>query len=157
MTLAAHGKNYKWLVNVALPFEGDECLPWPFDRSFKGYGRVRVSNRRHAAHRIVCEHVHGSAPLPDMDAAHSCGNGHLGCVNPGHIRWKSRQENILEKNDHGTMARGERNGNAVISEAVARKAKALIGRMSQREIGAELGITRSAVRDIKLGRTWAWL
>jgi hypothetical protein len=151
------GKNLKWLEEIAVRFVGDECLSWPFDRNAKGYGRVTLAGRRRAAHRVVCEIVRGPAPTGLYDAAHSCGNGHLACVNPRHIRWATRQENILEKNDHGTMARGIRNGNVSMTEETARAVKRMIGSMTQKSIAAKLGITRSAVRDIKLGKSWAWL
>lgn len=157
VVLMEKGKNLRWLNEVAVPFAGDECLPWPFDRSVKGYGRVTVEGRKRAAHRVVCEIAHGPAPQPEFDAAHRCGNGHLGCVNPAHIRWATRLENINEKNDHGTMARGSRNGNAAMDEATARSVKRMIGTMTQQAIADSLGITRSAVRDIKIGKTWAWL
>lgn len=155
--LIEKGKNLRWLNEVALMHSGNECLTWPFDRNVKGYGRITIKNRRHAAHRVVCERVHGLPPSPEYDAAHSCGNGHLGCVTPAHIRWLSRRENILEKNVHGTMARGSRHGNATMNEETALSVKSLLGSMTQQKIAERLGVTRSAVRDIKIGKTWGWL
>jgi DNA-binding transcriptional regulator LsrR (DeoR family) len=55
------------------------------------------------------------------------------------------------------MARGIRNGNVSMTEETARAVKRMIGSMTQKSIAAKLGITRSAVRDIKLGKSWAWL
>lgn len=157
VVLMEKGKNLRWLRQVAIAFTEDECLPWPFERNSKGYGRVRISGRRIAAHRVVCEIVRGPPPANDYDAAHSCGNGHLGCVNPRHVRWATRRDNMNEKNVHGTMARGERNGNASMDEATVLAVKRMVGTMTQTEIATRLGITRSAVRDIKLGKCWAWL
>lgn len=155
--LNRYGDAGKFLENVAFSFDGDDCLLWPFDRNPKGYGRHQSGGKRRAAHRIVCAAVHGEAPSRRHVCAHSCGNGHLGCVNPRHLRWATQSENHADKLIHGTMARGEKNGNASMSEETARKAKSMIGHMTQREIAVELGITRSAVRDIKIGKTWGWL
>jgi len=150
-------KQIRWLSDVALAHSDDECLQWPFERNRKGYGRVKFNKKRQGAHRVLCELVHGPAPSSGYDAAHSCGNGHEGCVNPNHIRWLTRRENMLEKHVHGTMARGSRNGNATMNEETAGQVKRLIGTMTQQKIADLLGVTRSAVRDIKLGKAWGWL
>lgn len=157
VVLLEKGKNLRWLNEVAMAHATNECLPWPFERTWKGYGRVKVGGKRLAAHRVICEKVHGPSPSSLHEAAHSCGKGHLGCVNPNHVRWLTRQENMLEKNEHGTMARGAKNGNASMSENTARQVKKLLGTMTQQKIADRLGVTRSAVRDIKIGRTWGWL
>ncbi len=136
---------------------GDECLIWPFARNDKGYARHRINGRVANASRVVCELTSGPAPTIDHVCAHSCGNGHLGCVNPKHLRWATHKENSADQFIHGTTARGERNGNAKMNEETARKVRDAIGTMSQREIAALFGVTRSAVRDVKLGRSWGWL
>lgn len=156
VVLMEKGKNLRWLNEVAVPFVGDECLPWPFDRSVKGYGRVTVKGRKRAAHRVVCEIAHGPAPQPEFDAAHRCGNGHLGCVNPAHIRWATRLENINEKNDHGTMARGSRNGNAKLDEACVAEIKRMSG-MKLKEVAEMFDVSMTTVSDIRRGKIWAWL
>jgi hypothetical protein len=54
------------------------------------------------AHRLMCQLAHGDPPTPDHIAAHSCGRGHEGCVNPNHLSWKTYSENELDKRVHGT-------------------------------------------------------
>lgn len=157
ITLVEKGGHWRWLVETAFTFNEDRCLEWPFERNWKGYGRVHHKGRRVAVHRAVCIEVHGRAPSKRHVVAHSCGNGHLGCVNPRHLRWATQKENHADKFIHGTIARGSRNGNAKMDEQTARMVKAMIPKMTQREIAARLGITRSAVRDLKIGKTWGWL
>lgn len=152
------GKNIIWLNDVALKFEGSECLPWPFDCNHKGYARLTLRGKHRNVSRFVCEARHGPAPSKDKwHAAHSCGNGHMGCVNPGHIRWRTPAQNMQEKNDHGTMARGASNGNSKINAALAAQVKTMLGSMTQQKIADTLGVNRSTVRDIKSGKVWAWV
>ena len=152
-----HGDQEKYLKEVVLNFIGDDCLVWPFERTRKGYGRIKTRGERFSAHRLVCAEVYGAPPSERHVAAHSCGNGHLGCVSPRHLRWATHKENHADKLIHGTVLRGERNHNASMTEATARRAKAMLGNMTQQKIAEALGITRSAVRDIKIGKSWAWL
>ena len=156
VNLTNQGKPLPFL-RAALGTVDDACLTWPFDRSAKGYGRYHEDGKRVAAHRKMCELAHGPAPTPQHSAAHSCGKGHEGCVNPRHLRWATSKENHADKFIHGTIARGERNGNASMSESTARGVKSMLGNATQREIAAIYGVTRSAVRDIKIGRSWGWI
>lgn len=83
-------------------YSGDECLIWPFARTQKGYGTVKIDRRTTSVHRIMCEALNGPAP-ENMQAAHSCGQGFAGCVNPRHLRWATAAENTDDKIRHGTV------------------------------------------------------
>lgn len=90
-------KYLKWLFET----DTDECIPWPFCKTDDGYGRVNAGYGSVGAHVHVCTVTHG--PRPDKaDACHSCGNGHLACVNHKHIRWGSRLDNVHDSIKHGT-------------------------------------------------------
>lgn len=73
------GSLMDWLL-AHQDFTGDECLKWPFADDGKGYGVVKVDGRQQYAHRIMCTLVNGEPPTDLHETAHSCGNGHLGCV-----------------------------------------------------------------------------
>jgi len=107
---------------------------------------------RYYAHRFMCELVHGRAPTKHHQAAHSCGNGHLGCVNPNHISWKTRSGNQLDCRQHGTQAKF--NG-ARMPAATAAQIRDLKGIKLQREVAEQFGVSESAVSDIWTGRTYA--
>lgn len=94
-----------WLKSHA-SYDGDECLTWPFCTLATGYGSVKMGGRSIGAHRAMTILAHGSPPSPDHKAAHSCGNGHKGCVNPNHLRWATQKENIADMVEHGTRLRG---------------------------------------------------
>lgn len=98
----SHGTLLAWIAEHA-SFDGDECLPWPFARDQQGYGKCRYRGRMINSHRAMCFEAHGNPPDPSNDAAHSCGMGkQIACMNPKHLRWATRQENVDDMLIHGT-------------------------------------------------------
>jgi len=149
------GQPERWLNEVALKFEGDECLFWPFGKSGGGYGQIKCNGRHQPVHRIICEIVHGVAPSAKHEAAHSCGKGHLGCCNPRHLRWATRTENQQDKFIHGTHNRGERHPMAKLTEPEVREILALKGTALQREIAEQFGVSPITVGQIHRRKKWA--
>lgn len=89
------GPGLLWL-KAHIAHEGEECLIWPQSRNHQGYGQVGYFGKVKKAHHIMCRLAHGEPPTPKHHAAHSCGNGHGGCVHPKHLSWKTPTENRLE-------------------------------------------------------------
>jgi hypothetical protein len=79
------------------------------------------------------------------------------CVTKGHLSWKTRQENRDDMIAHGTVLRGERNGQAKLTEPEVLQILARKGTMVQREIAAQFGISSQLVGHIHRGEAWAWL
>lgn len=92
----------RYFREVVVGYTGDDCLLWPFSKSNKGYGTINHDGRNLTVSRFLCAEVNGPPPTPDHVAAHSCGRGHTGCVNPRHLRWATRTENEADKIIHGT-------------------------------------------------------
>jgi hypothetical protein len=138
-------------------FDGDECLTWPFARSKQGYGVTHVEGATRLAHRVMCEAVHGAPPSTKSQAAHSCGKGHEGCVNPEHLRWDTRAGNFADKVEHGTDSRGEKSSLAKITNDDVVRIRSLRGKISQIALGAEYGITQPTVSKIQSGKRWSWM
>lgn len=141
-----HPKNkLPWLLdNVA--HEGDDCLIWPFNRNDRGYGQLSMGGKIQRAHRVMCELVHGKPPTSKHQASHSCGNGHLGCVHPKHLRWATNSENQLERwRVHGRRAHNTGGPKGIISPANAKKLMASYGKISIDDAAKEYGIKRGAV------------
>lgn len=143
--------------HVALVYSGDRCVFWPFVRNNKGYPIHTIGGVRGLVTRNICEAVHGSPPTPKHEAAHSCGNGHLGCVTKRHLSWKTRAENIADRITHGTHVQGEKQGNAKLTEADVREILELKGAASQRHIAKQYGVNQSAISEIHNGRSWRFL
>lgn len=149
------GGPQDYLHNIVIPYDGDECLKWPFARGKTGYGYVNYNRRTMLASRAVCIAVNGPPPQSDSQAAHSCGNGVLGCVNPKHIRWASPKENQADRVIHGTDGRGERNSNAKLNKAaVLRIRSQLRSGKTQSQIADEFCISHTTVSCIELGKRW---
>lgn len=153
---ATNGAPLKWLHETALAYSGEHCLAWPFGKS-GGYGRIYVDGKATYAHRVICEAVHGPAPEGRNDAAHSCGNGHLGCVNPAHLSWKTRAGNQADRLRHGTDLRGERHYAAKLTEAAVREIRLLAPAHSINEIGRLYQVSPAAIHSIVNGENWGWL
>lgn len=97
-------------IDDALSSDTDDCLTWPFAvRKSSGYAahsiRTNGKEKNVDAHRFVCLAAHG---LPDenLDAAHSCGNRL--CVNPKHLYWATKKQNLEDAKRHGTLRGGGR-------------------------------------------------
>lgn len=153
---ASNGEARSWL-EAHVDYQGDDCLIWPFSRMDNGYAIVRHGGSSRVASRVMCELAHGAPPTADHEAAHSCGFGHLGCVNPSHVRWATHLENVADQIKHGTTQRGSKNVNAKLTEANVRSIRAVMNKKSQRGIAAEFGVSSSVIRDIAKGKTWGWL
>lgn len=151
------GEPMRYLNEVVMAHEGDECLIWPYSRNSEGYGQVWDGTRMDRVHRIVCGRVHGPAPTDGHEGAHSCGRGQDGCVAPGHVRWDTRVGNFADKIGHGTHNRGERNEQHKLTEDDVRLMRSMKGRMKHSEIAEAFGVSRSNVSLILSGKSWAWL
>jgi hypothetical protein len=157
ITKAPPGSGIKWLHEVALTYKEDDCLTWPYYTDKYGRSIVHSDGKLHYGSRLVCELVHGDPPSPAHIAAHNCGNGHLACVNPKHIRWATKQENSDDMIAHGTRQRGEATPAAKLTANQVREIRTLASSMTQMDLAARYGVGREAISKIVTGRRWAWL
>lgn len=83
--------------------EETECIWWPYGKGSNGYGCMRALDEdvNTTASRVVCKLAHGQPPSPKMEAAHTCHNGHLGCVNPNHLEWQTKRKNLEGRGEAG--------------------------------------------------------
>ena len=84
--------------------EGNGCLKWPFSVGDNGRGIVQVDGTIYTAPRFMCLLAHGERRRPTHEAAHSCGKGHKGCIDPQHLWWATSVENHADKIEHGMIA-----------------------------------------------------
>lgn len=154
---AKNGEPLKWLMEH-VNHGGDECLIWPFYRDDKGYAAIVWDGMSRTAARLMCAEAHGKPPQPDMESAHSCGQGHEGCIHPGHLRWATKKENGEDKSAHGRSLRGEKSYLAKLTEdqVLAVKRRLAAGER-QSEIAADLGVSHQLISAINTGHCWSWL
>lgn len=144
----------RYYREVVLPHTGDDCLVWPFSRGSKGYGQLRRDGKVKCVARLVCEDANGPPPLPTHEAAHECGNGHLGCCNPRHLSWKTPVENQKDRVRHGTSNRGEGSGNALLTDLVVRQIRANKERLTKDQLAARYGVSRRCIFSVVTRRSW---
>jgi hypothetical protein len=147
------GEPGRYLTEVVLAYEGEECLSWPYGKDKAGYAQI---GRHDSVSRLVCESVNGPPPTTRHQAAHSCGNGHNACCNKQHLSWKTPIENQADRVTHGTSNRGERHGCAQLNSADVAEIRSHHGK-PVREIAAHFGVSVSHVVNIIAGRAWAAL
>ena len=152
-----NGTLPKFIHEVALRFTGDECLTWPFMRSASGYATISIGGKLTTASRLVCTLAHGEPPSDVHQAAHSCGKGHMGCVNPNHLSWKTPSENMSDKVGHGTIMRGNKIHCSKLTESQIITIRLLKGQKSQSKVGKMFGISQPMVSAIQSGIKWAWV
>lgn len=139
-----NGKAAQWLYDRAT-HSGDDCLIYPFARSRqKGYGFLGHNGQHQYAHRFMCELANGPAPTPEHQAAHSCGKGHTGCVNPRHLRWATNSENQLERRAHGTGKPPNQPKRKLTVEQIA-EVRALKGKVTQYELAQRFGVKTGSI------------
>lgn len=154
-TKTPSGTAAKWMVEVALPYRGEECLIWPLAVDKDGYARGRHPGiRTDRAHRVICILAHGQPPSDAHDAAHSCGRGHMGCVAPGHLSWKLPVDNAADKLIHGTQARGEQSPLHKLTSGEVIEIRALAGSISATKMAPMFGVSQSNISMILRGETW---
>lgn len=136
--------------------KGDDCVIWPFSRTKYGYGSVGSANfGTTLAHRAVCIIAHGPPPSDNHEAAHNCGKGHEGCVNPNHLRWDTRKGNMADKLRHGTAPRGENCGMAKLKQAEVNVIRSVKTTKSARMLAEEYGVSERTIHRIWNGHRWA--
>lgn len=146
----------KAFVESAATSATDECIEWPYATTVHGYGVVWWGGRMRHAHRVTLELVAGPPPESGMEAAHAplaCHN--RACVNPRHLRWATRDENVADRALDGTNTQGTTNGSVKLTEA---QVLAIFRDPRPKSVIADgFGVTKSHVYSIKRGRSWAWL
>lgn len=135
----------------------EDCIPWPFLRDRDGYGRVQFRGKGWPASRAMCAIAHGDPPAEGLHAAHRCGKGHLGCVNPNHLRWATPKENQRDRIGHGTRVLGEQWRMRKLTEEQVRHIRRLARSLSHEGLAKRFGVSTSTISDINTGKTWKWL
>lgn len=156
MRKARNGEPMKWVHEMS-SYDGDDCLIWPFARSPNGYGMLLAEGKFITASRYMCVVAHGKPVSPKLQATHSCGNGHIGCMTPKHLRWRTAQQNAAEKVDHGTHHRGARNATCKLTEVQVLRLRSCQPGERLSDLAREFGVSLGAACDARARRTWAWL
>jgi hypothetical protein len=158
VTRQLKGSVLPWLRERFDADDTDECLYLPGRVRQRRSTTIKVDGRKPlSAYALVCEWANG--PRPDgMECAHSCGNGHLGCVNRRHLRWDTPIGNAADKVGHGTLKRGESHGLAVLTEDDVLEIRRLYVPRSptfgRKPLAKMFGVTEANIKAVVARRTW---
>lgn len=147
------GKGAQFLLAL-LGHEGDDCVTWPMYRDPKGYGMLGYNGKLCYASRLMCTLAHGDPPSPLHEAAHSCGKGHEGCVNPNHLSWKTGTENQLDSVLHGTAGRKKGGPRRKLSAVQVEAIRTLEGKKTNQQIADLFDVAPETVAKIFRRETW---
>lgn len=150
----------KGLVAFYKTSQETDCWVWIGRTHKSGYGLVccrTTSKNEHYAHRLSWELHHGPIPT-GLQVCHHCDNPP--CVNPEHLFLGTAWDNTWDSKRKGRAIQGERVASSrLCAEQVLEIRK--LGRetttLSQRQIGALFGVTRSAVQRVLSRGTWKHL
>jgi hypothetical protein len=93
----------QWMTELLARDDFDDaCVLWPFSTNERGRPQLQWDGKNRKAAAVVCAAFHGPRP-EGMEACHSCprpgevGLGNELCMNPRHLRWCTRQENLRDQ------------------------------------------------------------
>lgn len=147
------GKSFEFALSLIDTDEKD-CIIWPFYRNSYGYGEFRFNNKNTIVSRFICSKVNGDRGN-EFHASHVCGKGHLGCVNPNHLKWKTPKENSEDKKKHGTYLKGTQCFGAKITEIDVLDIRS--SKENAKSIAKTYGISVTQVYNVKSGESWGWV
>lgn len=131
----------------------DECWLWSgalFQNT--GYGQFYYMESTVLAHRFAYL-IKDPKFDQDLFVLHTCDNRR--CVNPGHLYLGNHDKNMEDMTDRDRQAKGEDNGDSVLTEEDVRTIFELSAKgHSQRAIGRMVNISQASVWNVLNKRNW---
>ena len=145
-------------IFLAIMFaDKDKCWLWPYGKRFKksyiGCEKINYKNKKWSPPRLSLTLFKGESTTERNECAHDpviCNNSL--CVNPLHLRWASRQENVDDMHISGTTPEGIRNGRSILTDKQV--INILSDPRSQTKIAKDYNVSISTIHLIKTGKRW---
>lgn len=127
----------------------DECWRWLGYLDDDGYGIFQWQGKRVGAHALALSFTTGEVRPTGADTRHACDNPP--CVNPHHLQFGSRVENVRDMLNRGRAARPGKLTDAQVVEIRERRAAGA----RQIDLAAQYGVSDGQISMIVRGKRWA--
>jgi hypothetical protein len=133
----------------------EKCWNWTAYKVKRGYGRIRLGDKSHLAHRVAYYLTYGEYP-EDLLVCHSCDNP--ACINPNHLFLGTTLDNVTDKMQKGRHdpSRGEKNGLAKLTWDKVRmiRSQYATGQFTQKQLAQHYGIGKSVLSRVVRNEMW---
>jgi hypothetical protein len=127
------------------------CWIWKGYKDPKGYGRISIKNIPVLVHRLIFEHYNGELNSK-LEVCHECNNAY--CVNPEHLRQDTKSSNMIDM----VKIKKQHSQKLTVLEVLEIKKKLKSNyRGIVKDLAKEYNVSRYAITDIKIGKSWSWL
>lgn len=132
----------------------DGCVLWTGAVDQFGYPK---HNHTLVTHVALVRDGRPKPPPPHANALHACDTPL--CVNARHLSWGTRAENARQRQERKRLDhKGEGNPRHRLTEQDVHEVRRLLASgWTRADVARRFGVSKHAVVDIDLGRTWAWL
>jgi hypothetical protein len=120
-----------------------------------GYGHLWTGKKNIRAHRLAWTLLRG--PIPEGQVVRHLVCNNRRCINVWHLALGTVADNNADTIRAGRAVHVKGHGFLTIAEVQEIRRLLKGGRLSQTEIGRRFGVSDTAVRAIKLKRSFAWL
>lgn len=77
----------------------DECWLWQRGKIRKGYGQVRIKDKRYVVSRLIYQLEHPTIDITGLVVMHTCDNPP--CCNPAHLVLGTYADNLMDSINKG--------------------------------------------------------
>jgi len=135
----------------------DECWEWLACKDGHGYGQIGYNSKSYIATHIAIFLTTHIMPSLGTVVLHSCDNP--SCVNPSHLKIGTHADNVADRKAKGRSGapKGAAHHSAKLTENQVKEIKQELNShycRSFRSIGMHYGVSDTAIRKIKAGKSW---
>ena len=132
-----------------------ECWLWKGGLTKGGYAVSSLSGTGIRVHRFMCAYSYGDE-IEKLACHKHSGNRH--CVNPHHLYWGTDLDNVNDRDRDGNHVdvRGEKHPSVKLNEkqVLEIRSKYEFRKHTQKQLALEYGVTRAAICDVVIRRSW---